>query len=1034
MENTSTSLFKVKNVEKLNSNNFLSWQRSMVATLGIRSLESFLEETVIEKKEDSGIKRQCQTVYYFIIGHLDSENYDKFVVDEDKHPGRFWRTIKEHYASTSAENIATHFGKLFSIKFPSSSSGLSEAISSFCSTLKLLCSLSPQLFTGDIISQVLAFYVLRMLPEPCCHVSTAVFHSIKVSTKIPTVEEVFKEVELDIGCRVDTEEESNLALKVSTKPKQQLCSKGKHNPLAPHLEQECFQLFPEKRDAYHKRQTNHEIGMALGVCNLASNLPILDSGTSNTITPFKQLFVKTWASKEKLQAANGSKMCVMAEGTCQIKTSKGSLNIPNALLVPLATSTFIAMGPFLNEGVVLRGFSGGANLFCKEGKLLLQTRLVNNILVIDTKKLNPTNAVSSNDFLLLHKRLGHPGKEIASKMLPEYNLLEFPLPSDVLEVVHMDVCGPITPPTRGGNQMAETQIGVKIKTLVSDNGGELINKDFLKIFEKSGIINLPPAPYTPQQNPVAKRANQSPLEKIWVLLLNYQVPVEWWGEACAMATYLLNQTPVSSLGFQAPISKWNITAPSAGIKHLHPFGCTAIVNVQKERRTSKVSPSRILCMFLGNIEGHHNFWLYDPNSKRILISHNCTFKDGVSGITSDPEADVQMVDRRLDDSPTSSDLGTLGASVPIVENQDCSTQPSSPLEAGCAQPWASLEKVLPKGWEYGLVAETAPEDITSVISTKNIVSGKHTRQPPPRFAGAVVNTVPCSFVEAMASLKLGAWLNAMVKEFASLEQHQVIKDVWLEKGQQLLDTTWVFRENTDAEGNVTEEKARLCVRGFHQIEDVYFHETFAPTGRLATLRFLSGYCASNNFDVQQMDLKTAFLHGDLDKDIFIQIPEGYVPTIKGDVCLKLTKSLYGLKQSLRNWYLPIKRFIIGAVFCPSAADPCLFIKTHGDLCFVFLHVDDLVIGGLNPQAFKNEITSAFDMKDLGDLKYVLGMKVTRNSSIKTISLSQELYTNNLRDDFGMQDCKSVSTPLVPSSRLNPFSNKEANLASIVSLR
>ncbi|MBW0561768.1 hypothetical protein O181_101483 [Austropuccinia psidii MF-1] len=737
----------------------------MVATLGMRNLESFLEETVIEEKEDSAINRQRQTVYYFIIGHLDSENYDKFVVDEDKHPGRLWRTIKEHYASTSAENISTHFGKLFSIKFPSSSSGLSEAISSFRSTLKLLCSLSPQLFTGDIMPQVLAFYVLRMLPEPCCHVSTAVFHSIKVSTKIPTVEEVFKEVELDIVRCVDAEEESNLALKVSEKPKRQLCSKGKHNPLAPHLEQECFQLFPEKRNAHHKRRNNHEIGMALGVCNLASNILILNSGTSNTITPFKQLFVKTWASKEKLQAVNGSDMGVMAQGTCQIKTSKGNLNVPNALLVPSATSTLVAMVPFINEGAVLQGFPGGANLFCKEEKLLLKTRLVNNILVIDTEQLNSTNAVLSNDFLLLHRQLGHPGKEIASKMLPKYNISEvdcdscmrskshqlpfpgqFSLPSNVLEVVHMDVCGPINPPTKGGNQhifqivdgrsrmrftfpiklksncyyhfakfqrMAETQTGVKIKTVVSDNGGEFINKDLLNLFEKSGIIHLATAPYTPQQNAVAERANRSLLEKIRVLLLDYQAPAEWWGEACAMATYYGNLSVESDSGLFSWISS-------------------------SHQRTSKVAPSGILCMFLGNVEGHRNFWLYDPNSKRILITHNCTFKDGeafwplhsvssspslsvplptdlpvesasgISGVPSDPGADGQIVDRRLDDSPTSSDLGTLGVSVPIVENLDCSTQLSSPLEAGCSQPRTSLEKVLPKGWEYDLVAVSKP--------------------------------------------------------------------------------------------------------------------------------------------------------------------------------------------------------------------------------------------------------------------------------------------------------------------------------------
>ncbi|MBW0500923.1 hypothetical protein O181_040638 [Austropuccinia psidii MF-1] len=276
---------------------------------------------------------------------------------------------------------------------------------------------------------------------------------------------------------------------------------------------------------------------------------------------------------------------------------------------------------------------------------------------------------------------------------------------------------------------------------------------------------------------------------------------------------------------------------------------------------------------------------------------------GISGVTSSPEADEQMVDRRLDDSLISSDLGTLEVSEPIIKDKACFTQPPSPLEARYTQPQAPLEKALPKGWKYNLVAEAAPEDITSVISTKHIIPGKRTRQPPPQFAGAVINTVPRSFVEAMASSKSNSWLNAVAKEFASLEQHQVIKEVWLEKDQRLLDKTWVFREKTNSEGNFTEEKAQIYVRGFCQIEDVDFHETFAPTGHLATLRFLLGYCASNEFDIQQMDAKTAFLHGDLDKDIFIQIPEVYIPRTKGDVCLKLTKLLYGLKQSLRNWYL-----------------------------------------------------------------------------------------------------------------------------------
>ncbi|MBW0478818.1 hypothetical protein O181_018533 [Austropuccinia psidii MF-1] len=800
MENTSTSLFEVKNIEKLNGSNFLSWQRSIIATLDMRNIKSFLEETTIEDKEDGGIKRQRQMVYYFIIGHLDSENYNKFVVDEDKHPGRLWKTIKQHYESTLAENIATHFGKLFSIKFPSSSSGLSEPISSFRSTIKLLHSLSPQLFMGDIMPQVLAFYVLCMLPKPCRHVSTSVFHAIKVTTKIPTVEEVFREVELNIVRCVDNEDESNLALKVSAKSKKQLCSKGKHNPLAPHSEQECFQLYPEKHDAYHRRRNNQKVGTALSVCNLM-------------------------ASEEKHLAANGSDLDVLAEGTFQVATTEGNLKISNTLLVPSATSTLIAMGPFLNEGAVLRGYTRGADLFNKEGKLLLKTWLVNNMSVIDT---------------------------------------------------------------------------AKIKAIVSDNGGEFINNEFLRLFEENGIIHLPIAPYTPQQNPVAERANRSLLERIRVLLLDYQVPEEWWGEACSMETYLLNQTPVSSLSFQTPISKWVATSPSTGIHCLHPFGCTSVINLPKERQTSKVSPMGILCMFLGNVAGHYNFRLYDSESRRILITHNCTFKDGEAFwpfySSSLPLPSLSSLSLPADLSIEYMSGASELISDPEVEALLDEGEGQSP-EAVIVCPPQPVKKPLPKGWTYKPVAETAPKDVTGVVSMEHVVSGKRSRQPPNGFAGVVVGMVPCSFGEAMASLKSNAWLNAIAREFASLEQHQVVKEVRRGKNQWLLDTTWFFRKKTNTEGKVTEEKEHLCVKGFRQIEDVDFHETFSPTGWLATLRFLLGYCASNKFDIQQMDVKTAFLHGDLEKGIFMKIPEGYTPTMEGEIFLKLTNRFMGSSKA-----------------------------------------------------------------------------------------------------------------------------------------
>ncbi|MBW0473782.1 hypothetical protein O181_013497 [Austropuccinia psidii MF-1] len=378
---SSISLTEIKNLEKLSTSNFVTWQRGIVSSLGMRNLKGILYEDSSTLKTDPIKLKQREMVYYFIVGHLDDENYDKFVSEDENDPVTLWKNIKDYYASSSAENIASNFGKLFSIKFPSSSSSLSESISSFRSTLKLLRTLSPTLFTGDIMPQVLAFYVLRMLPETCRHVSTAVFHSIKVSTKIPTVEEVFKEVELDIIRRSGTEDDNNVAL---------------------------------KREAYHKRRNNQldpGTGIALAACNSSISLsdqPILDSGCSNTIAPTNRGFLNTTHSKETLLAANGNSMEVVSEGTLCLKTSIGSLLIHKALVVPSVPCTLVSLGPYLNNGATLKGYKGGADLLDKHGKLILTTRIVNNVLFIDTASPNLACSAISGDPLTIHRRLGNP--------------------------------------------------------------------------------------------------------------------------------------------------------------------------------------------------------------------------------------------------------------------------------------------------------------------------------------------------------------------------------------------------------------------------------------------------------------------------------------------------------------------------------------------------------------------------------------------------------------------------------------------------
>jgi hypothetical protein len=156
------------------------------------------------------------------------------------------------------------------------------------------------------------------------------------------------------------------------------------------------------------------------------------------------------------------------------------------------------------------------------------------------------------------------------------------------------------------------------------------------------------------------------------------------------------------------------------------------------------------------------------------------------------------------------------------------------------------------------------------------------------------------------------------------------------------------------------------VRGFRQIEGVDYGATFAPTGRLATLRVLLGLAAARGYEVEQMDVRCAFLNGIPDEEIFIKVPDGVDIEVPPGYGLKLQKSLYGLKQSPRCWYQALKTFFESVNFTPAEADACLFVHQDSTRpCFVYVHVDDLVIVGPEVSFLKKAITERFEMEDLG---------------------------------------------------------------------
>jgi hypothetical protein len=321
------------------------------------------------------------------------------------------------------------------------------------------------------------------------------------------------------------------------------------------------------------------------------------------------------------------------------------------------------------------------------------------------------------------------------------------------------------------------------------------------------------------------------------------------------------------------------------------------------------------------------------------------------------------------------------------------------------------------GWDYALVPDKAPKDISSAIDESNIIL--HKRRANMIQSLPAIHPIPRTYREAIASPEANHWRQAIDAELSAMDQAGVWNSVPIPPATSLLGTVWVFRKKTDAEGNVIKYKARLCAQGSRQTQGEDYNLTYAPTGRSAALRTALLIGLSKGFDIHQMDAKNAFLNGVLSEEIYLRTPAGV--NLPANHCLKLIKSIYGLKQAPRVWYQALKDFFLSVKFNPSPADPCLFVSAvPGWECFVHVYVDDMVIISPDVDRFKKLISSKFRMEDLGEAQHLLGIKLDRFAPDRMF-LSQKSYTAQILADYGMSDCRITSTPMVQNTRLVPAS-------------
>jgi hypothetical protein len=209
------------------------------------------------------------------------------------------------------------------------------------------------------------------------------------------------------------------------------------------------------------------------------------------------------------------------------------------------------------------------------------------------------------------------------------------------------------------------------------------------------------------------------------------------------------------------------------------------------------------------------------------------------------------------------------------------------------------------------------------------------------------------------------------------------------QGRRVVGSRWVYKEKRDGEGDLAVYKARVVALGCSQVPGQDFNATFASVARLTTLRALFAIAAREDWELHQVDVKDAYLQGDLDEEVYMRVPEGFVEPGKEGWLWKLEKALYGLKQAGRQWKIKLEGVLREMGFTKSAADDCLYVREeNGEIeVVVLVYMDDMAVAGRkleNVEAFKKNLGERFEIKDLGELEYILGIQVTRNRGARSI--------------------------------------------------
>jgi hypothetical protein len=614
-----------------------------------------------------------------------------------------------------------------------------------------------------------------------------------------------------------------------------------------------------------------------------------------------------------------------------------------------------------------------------------------------------------------------------------------------LELVHMDLCGPLPEPTIGKNEyfltflddysrfsavrlvrkksdvpdvvmetfaMFETQTGNKVKAARTDNGGEFIAKELADFFKSKGIEHQTTMAYSPQSNGKAERLNRTLMERTRAMLFDAKLPDYVWGEAITTANYLRNRAPTADKD-KTPYEAFYGNKPD--ISHLRTFGCGVYAHVPAVKR-NKLDPRSDKGVMVGYTPQTNGYRILLEDgqiiqSRDVVFDEKITKTEGIKlkqrqdDYDSLPNSEDEALEFSTDTDDGDEDyVGATNAD--SGSGNTASDTPDSPSAPGGSS------------HTHGAPASTGVR--TSARANKGIAAGEWWKATAATAITDVDLSEPLTFQQALESEYAEFWKDALDDEYRSLKENNTWTPETPPAGVKPIPVKWVFKVKKDATGRFDRFKARLVVKGFRQKEGVDFNEVFAPVSKYSTMRAFMAKVAAEDLEMHQVDIKTAFLNGDLEEVIYIEQPEGYTEGPPG-TALRLNKTLYGLKQAPRAWYNRLFKELQIYGFTASESDPSLF-KLAMKTCNIYLliYVDDILIAGKDiamVNNIKSKLLKSFEGRDLGEVTSFLGINITRNRKSNELKLDQTGMINAIVEKFGMTDAKTKSTPMTTGVKL-----------------